>query len=87
MLSPRVPLTRLLGEIISVFAGASVQGDVSEAVAPLEVVVAVCLQLCLGCVLTALSQQHSRMDGVRDDAARGGGRLEDAGPLLQVGTT
>uniref|UniRef100_A0A667GUG8 Ribosomal RNA processing 1B n=1 Tax=Lynx canadensis TaxID=61383 RepID=A0A667GUG8_LYNCA len=32
---------------------------------------------------TALSQQHSRMDGVRDDAARGGGRLEDAGPLLQ----
>uniref|UniRef100_A0A8C9KP57 Ribosomal RNA processing 1B n=1 Tax=Panthera tigris altaica TaxID=74533 RepID=A0A8C9KP57_PANTA len=32
---------------------------------------------------TALSQQHSGMDGVRDDGARGGGRLEDAGPLLQ----
>nr|XP_060496993.1 ribosomal RNA processing protein 1 homolog B [Panthera onca] len=32
---------------------------------------------------TALSQQRSGMDGVRDDGARGGGRLEDAGPLLQ----
>ena len=59
----------------------------SEAVAPPEEVVALCLQLRLGCVLTALSQQHSGMDGVRDDGARGGGRLEDAGPLLQVGTT
>uniref|UniRef100_A0A452VNR2 Ribosomal RNA processing 1B n=1 Tax=Ursus maritimus TaxID=29073 RepID=A0A452VNR2_URSMA len=31
----------------------------------------------------ALGKQHSRKDGVHDDGERGGGRLEDAGPLLQ----
>nr|XP_035954880.1 ribosomal RNA processing protein 1 homolog B isoform X3 [Halichoerus grypus]XP_035954882.1 ribosomal RNA processing protein 1 homolog B isoform X3 [Halichoerus grypus] len=31
----------------------------------------------------ALGKHHSRKDGVHDDGERGGGRLEDAGPLLQ----
>ena len=44
-------------------------------------------ELCLWCVLVAPGQQHSGTDGVHDDGERGAGRLEDAGPLLQVGGT
>ena len=37
--------------------------------------------------MIALGKQHCREDGVHGDGERGGGRLEDAGPLLQVGRT
>lgn len=59
-----------------------------QTVAALRVVVAMCLKSSVsGCVFIALGKQHSRKDGVHDNGERGGGRLEDAGPLLQVGRT
>lgn len=59
----------------------------AETVAPVEVVVAACLNSSVsGCVLIALGKQQSRKDGVHDNGEPGG-RLEDAGPLLQVSRT
>lgn len=76
---------RLLRELTDVLAGFSLCRDRDGGSCGSSL--AVCLKSSVSaCVLIALGKQQSRKDEVHDNGEPGG-RLEDAGPLLQVGRT